>query len=260
VARNLDIAVTTGNSYTVATAIEAAVDGARRMGTALETAKVAVVGATGSIGRTCAHLMAGRVGELSLVGRDIAKLEKVAGEIGNGAGRDSNLATATRVSMSSDIKTGLKDASVVITVTSALDAVILPEHIAVGAVVCDVARPRDVSVRVAAERDDVLVIEGGVVAVPGPDVDFHFNFGFPPKTAYACMSETIALALDNRYESFTLGKDVSVGQVGEITEIARKHGFKLAGYRSFERGVTEEQIETIRRNAAKRKSLGRRAG
>ena len=32
VAKNLDIAVTTGNSYTVATAVEGALDGARRMG------------------------------------------------------------------------------------------------------------------------------------------------------------------------------------------------------------------------------------
>jgi 16S rRNA (cytidine1402-2'-O)-methyltransferase len=39
-------------------------------------------------------------------------------------------------------------------------------------------------VRVAAERPDVLVVEGGVVAVPG-DVDFHLNFGFPPRTAKA---------------------------------------------------------------------------
>jgi len=111
--------------------------------------------------------------------------------------------------------------------------------------VCDVARPRDVSWRVAKERDDVLVIEGGVVAVPG-DVEFGFDFGFPPKTAYACMSETMILALEGRYESFTLGKDVSVEQVREISALADKHGFKLAGFRSFERAVTEEHIERIR--------------
>lgn len=249
VAKNLDIAVTTGNSYTVATAVEGAIDGARRMGYALETAKVAVVGATGSIGRTCAHLLAGRVGELSLVGRDIHKLEKVAAEL-----------AGTRISLNSDVRTGLRDASIVITVTSAVDAVIMPDFLAPGTVVCDVARPRDVSVRVAKERDDVLVIEGGVVAVPGENADFHFNFGFPPKTAYACMSETIALALEGRYENFTLGKDVSVEQVQEITGVARKHGFKLAGYRSFEKAVSEEQIQSIRRRAEERRlTLGRKA-
>jgi predicted amino acid dehydrogenase len=130
--------------------------------------------------------------------------------------------------------------------------VIEPEYLKPGCVVCDVARPRDVSVRVAKERDDVLVIEGGVVAVPGPNADFHFHFGFPPKTAYACMSETIMLALDGRYESFTLGKDVTIAQAEETARLAKKHGFTLAGYRSFEREVTSETIEATRRRAAEK--------
>jgi predicted amino acid dehydrogenase len=79
-------------------------------------------------------------------------------------------------------------------------------------------------------------------------VEFGFNFGFPPKTAYACMSETMMLALEGRYESYTLGKEVSVGQVREMSSLAQKHGFKLAGFRSFEKPVTEEQIARIRAN------------
>jgi predicted amino acid dehydrogenase len=71
-----------------------------------------------------------------------------------------------------------------------------------------VARPRDVSREVVEKRDDVLVIEGGVIAVPGP-VNFNFNFGFPDKTAYACMSETMLMALEGSYEPFTLGRDLT---------------------------------------------------
>jgi hypothetical protein len=44
--------------------------------------------------------------------------------------------------------------------------------------------------------------------------------------------------------------------VNEITTIAEKHGFRLSGFRSFEREVTEAQIETVRRNAR----LARRRG
>ena len=99
-------------------------------------------------------------------------------------------------------------------------------------------------------RDDVLVIEGGIVDVPG-EADFGFNFGFPPRTSYACMAETMLLALEKRFESFTLGRDLSVEQVDEITRLAEKHGFKLSGFRSFERPVTAEEIANIRRNAAR---------
>jgi hypothetical protein len=87
-----------------------------------------------------------------------------------------------------------------------------------------------------------------MVDVPGP-VDFHFNFGFPPGKAYACMAETIALALEGRLEDYTLGKQITRDRVEEIGTIARKHGFRLSGFRSFEKEVTEQHIETVRRNA-----------
>jgi predicted amino acid dehydrogenase len=145
----------------------------------------------------------------------------------------------------------------VVTVSSAADAIVEPEHLKPGAVVCDVARPRDVSVRVARERDDVLVIEGGVVKVPGNMTcrrhgqDAPFSFGCPEGTAYACMSETMALALEGRYESFTLGKDVALAQADEIARICARHGFELAGFRSFERAVSDEEILSIRRRAGR---------
>jgi predicted amino acid dehydrogenase len=243
-----ELAITTGNSYTVATAIEGAKQAGEMMGYRLPSARVAIVGATGSIGATCAEILAREVAEVALVGRNLERLEALAARIAPQSRADMKLFT--------DVATGLKRADIIITVTSAVDAVILPEHIKSGAVVCDVARPRDVSVRVAQERSDVLVIEGGVVRVPGDMTlpradrpDAPFSFGFPPGTAYACMSETMMLALEGRYENFTLGKDVSVAQVDETNRLAVKHGFRLAGFRSFEKAVDAEAIERIRRNA-----------
>lgn len=249
------MAITTGNSYTVATALEGAKQGAEMMGHALPEARVAVVGANGSIGATCAEVMARDAAELVLIGRDEARLSMLAERLRDSA--NAPIRTCT------DVAAGLRDADIVITVTSAIDAVIQPEDIKRGAVVCDVARPRDVSVRVARERSDVLVIEGGVVAVPGQmrvavtgKPGQKFSFGFPPGTAYACMSETMLLALEGRYESFTLGKEVSVAQVDEMARLAAKHGFELAGFRSFEKAVDSGAIDKIRRNAfgAERKS------
>lgn len=242
VAKQLNIPVTTGNSYTVATAVEGTKDAARLMGYDLQEASVAVVGATGSIGRVCAELLSRDVRELILVGRDVQKLALVADRILYRSGLAAKIST--------DVKKALKNADVVITVTSAVDTVIEPEDLKPGSIVCDVARPRDVSRRVATERPDVLVIEGGVVAVPG-EVDFNFDFGFPPKTAYACMAETMILALERRYESFTLGRDLSTEKVEEIAALAKKHGFKLAGFRSFERAIDSDAIERVK-IAAKR--------
>jgi predicted amino acid dehydrogenase len=240
IADRLDIPVTTGDSYTVAMAVAAIREAARVMGVPLRQATVAVVGATGAIGKTCAQLLAGESARLILVGRQIEPLEALREQC-EGQGAD--------VSASTDIRS-IYAADLILAVTSAVHAVIEPQHLKPGAVVCDVARPRDVSKRVAAERDDVLVIEGGMVEVPG-EPDFHFNFGFPPRKAYACMAETMALALDGRYEDYTIGKDISVAQAQEIDGIAARHGFKLSGFRSFEQPVTDAQIAAVRERAVR---------
>src|SRR5690606_1596786 len=112
----------------------------------------------------------------------------------------------------------------------------------------------DVSRRVAAERDDVLVIEGGMVEVPGP-VDFGFDFGFPPGKAYACMAETMALALEGRLEDYTIGKEIDIARVREITAIAARHGFRLSGFRSFEQAVSDEHIERVRERARRNRRV-----
>ncbi|MEP7137811.1 MAG: shikimate dehydrogenase [Chloroflexota bacterium] len=239
IANELNVPVTTGDSYTVMVAVDAIREAACVMDIPLKTATAAVVGATGAIGQVCAELLADDVERLYLIGRRQDRLEEL---------RD-RLQVQTRceliVSTTMDV---LKDAQLILTVTSAIHDVVRPEHLQPGSVVCDVARPRDVSAMVAAVRDDILVIDGGMVDVPGP-VNFHFNFGFPAGKAYACMAETIALALEGRFEDYTLGKHLTRARVEEIATIAKKHGFRLSGFRSFEREVTPQQIEAVRRNA-----------
>ncbi|NPV66159.1 MAG: shikimate dehydrogenase [Anaerolineae bacterium] len=241
IARALDVPVTTGDAYTIAMAVEAVRRAAAIMGIGLGQAHAAVVGATGAIGQVCAELLAGDVARLTLVSRRpdaLAALQERCAAAGS-----AELITSTDPA-------SIYDADLVLTVTSAITAVIEPEHLKPGAVVCDVARPRDVSRRVGEQRDDVLVIEGGMVEVPG-DVDFHFDFGFPPRMAYACMAETMALALEGRYEDYSLGKQISRARVEEISAIAARHGFRLGPFRSFERGpVTPETIARVQERAA----------
>ncbi len=239
IARALDLPVTTGDSYTVAIAVQAIREAARLMDIPLKHATAAVVGATGSIGRVCAELLADDVAELFLIGRREEALEQLCARL-QGAGK-AEIRMSTRVD-------DIAHAQLILTVTNAIHDVVHPEQLGPGSVVCDVARPRDVSAMVAAVRDDILVIDGGMVDVPGP-VDFHFNFGFPPGKAYACMAETITLALEGRFADYTLGKNITRRQVDEITALAEKHGFRLSGFRSFEREVTEEHIDSVRRRA-----------
>ncbi|MBI1880674.1 MAG: KR domain-containing protein [Chloroflexi bacterium] len=245
ISKHLDIPVTTGDSYTVAVAVESTLKAATQMRINPVTATGAVVGATGSIGRVCAQLLARHVPRIILMGRNLEALRRVQQLV--------EAHSSAEVQLSTNMQ-DLQQAEMVLTVTNAIEAVIEPHHLQSGAVVCDVARPRDVSQRVAEERNDVLVIEGGMVKVPGP-VNFNFDFGFPSGMAFACMAETITLALEGRYQSYTLGKEISLEQVETIATLAANHGFKVSGFRSFELAITDEKIGQIIQNVHHNSSM-----
>lgn len=240
VARRLDIPVTSGDSYTVAIAIQSLLKAASALDIPLNRATAAVVGATGAIGRASAELLAEQVEELILIGRREHSLAALR-ETLHARGVQARLHVSTDMAV-------LARARLILSATSSPHAIIQPENLLPGCVLCDVAMPRDVSRQVAVQRKDVLVIDGGIVDVPGL-VDFHFDFGLPPGKAYACMAETMALALEGRFEDYSLGRELSAARIKEITTIAEKHGFRASGFRSFEKTVTAEQINRIRQLA-----------
>ena len=234
------IGVTTGNSYTAYTAHEALLLGAREVGIdpSSEDILLAVVGGTGSIGRVVAKLLAPKMnGTMVIVGRNIDKAEKVAAEIQE--------LTNAKVLASDDVKGIMRKADLAVTVSSAVDAIIGPNDVKSGAIIVDVSRPRDVAEAVK-DRDDVLVIDGGVVKIPG-QVEFNFDFGFPPGTAFACMAETMMLALEGWEGHFSLTKELKEDQVRLTGQWAEKHGFELIWMRSFDLPVKKEKIEYMRK-------------
>jgi hypothetical protein len=109
----------------------------------------------------------------------------------------------------------------------------------------DVARPPDISEAEAALRPDLLIIESGEVYLPG-DVDFGYDIGLPPKTAYACLAETTLLAMEGRFEDYTLGRYIEMDRVKEIFRLFKKHQLEIAGLRSFGHLLTEEDFRRRR--------------
>ena len=57
------------------------------------------------------------------------------------------------------------------------------------------------------------------------------------------------LALDGRYENFSLGRSLDINKINLISQLADKHNFKMAGFRNFERDVSTQHIEEVKHNA-----------
>ena len=114
------------------------------------------------------------------------------------------------------------------------------------------SRPANVSRRVLEERPDVLVIDGGVIEVPGRP-DLGWDFGFEKGQAYACMSETMMLALAQRFENASIGADLNLDHLQLLKDLAIRFGFHLAGFRSFDKPIAEGTWERV--VAARRQPL-----
>lgn len=194
-----------------------------------------VIGATGSIGSVCARLLAQAIFDVVLVSIEPEKLIDLKRRI---------LAETpgARVTIATRPDDLLQDCDLIVTATSAFGQRILDiTQCKPGAVICDVARPPDINPAEADLRPDVLVIESGEVLIPG-EIDFGYDIGLPPKTAYACLAETALLAMEGRFEDYTLGRNISIERVKEIYHLFKKHEFQLAGLRSFGKYLTDEDI------------------
>lgn len=253
IAERAPIPVTTGNSLTIAAGVQSLFAGAAAMGVDPAQSTAVVVGATGSIGGACVRLIAGRVKEIILVARNATRLSKFHESIVDELPCVSSYTT--------DLSDAVQRADLVLTATSSTQDVIEPDDLRSGAVVCELSLPHDVSRRVAIDRPDVLVTEGGNMVVPGtprfervrePGTEFDLNL--PPRTALACMSETMVLALNRRFECYTLGRGIEVEKVIEIEELASEAGFTLADMRAFDTAITPEKIAATREAAERRRA------
>jgi len=186
-----------------------------------------------------------------LVARNRTRLERFAADV-----RER---VACEIVTTTDVREAVPRGRLVLTATSSTQELIEPADLQTGAVVCELSLPHDVGRRVAVERPDVLVTEGGNMRVPGApsfarvrEPGLQFNFGLPGGTALACMSETMVLALEERRESYTLGRGIDLAKVREIDALATRAGFELASMRAFEVEIDAARIAATKAAARKR--------
>lgn len=248
VARRAPLPVTTGNSYSASGALWAAHEAIGRLGIAEVDdegrlrGKTMVVGATGAIGSVCARLLALASDELWLVSPESAKLLALKAEIEAEHPR-------ARVFVAARPDEALPAMDMIVTATSAAGQKVLDvTALKPGCVVTDVARPLDLSAEDVAKRPDVLVIESGEIELPGERVRMR-DIGLPPGVVYACLAETIVLALEGRYETFTVGRNIEWTKVKEIYRLGLKHGMRLATISGVNGVYTDEDFDRVRRRA-----------
>ena len=255
--------ITSGNTYTVSATHQAVLKTCHQRGVSLPDSTVAVVGASGQIGKACALRLADTAKRLVLIGSDhdqdrtrrrlrgvatsvvshlisqstsrSAPEGTLAAEIFSLVGQPGRthdsaiveaLIEAEYLQVDGDVERDLKEADVIITATSDVEGFIHSQHLKTGAIVCDVSRPSNVHESVWRDRDDVLVIEGGHVRVPG-NPNFDVFAGVADNVTLACVAETMLWTVADGRQPPDPMLGITQGNVAVLEQLGRKHGFEI---------------------------------
>jgi len=228
---NLRIGITHGRAFTVGVSLDGIKELTKIKNLNLEQLTVGIVGATGTIGRAMSKLLLTeeKVKKFILVAKteDFKYLTRLKEEM-------INLKPSSLIEISTSIHF-IKDAELVIVATSSPEILIKSEDLKYGALVYDITQPQNTSPEIIQKRKDLLIIDGGIVKTPG--VNYHFDFGLPLETTFACMAETMILAAEKKYNSRLLG-NVQPEKVKEIVKLAKKYNFTHTPFTSFGKTIS----------------------
>ena len=236
---DVDIPVTTGNSYTTALAI----DGVERAVQLLERdwrdLKATVIGGTGDIGSGCARILAEKVKQVTITGRTKSNLRSLRAKL--------RKIQKARIEATTDNVKAVKDADIVIATANVSASILTVENFKPGAIVCDLAYPKNISYT-ATTRNDILVFSGGLASVPTP-INTGIIMGLPSSNVcYGCSCEAIILSLERRFENYSFGQgNIIPEKVDEIRKLGIKHGFQLAPFFWADKIMEKDNIEQIKK-------------
>ncbi len=215
--KKVKVALTNGDTLTTVMALEAIEKIINKK--ALKDPNIAVVGATGVIGRAISMSFLNRY-KLILVGRRQDRLKEVF----------PDLIEANHLKITSNLS-DIATADIVITATNHHDSFVKSEHLKENAIIYDLAQPYNVGPDVINKRPDIVRIDGGYVGIP--DINLKFNMGAPKGTTFACLTETILQALENDNKNYV--GHVNIDEIELLKKRAQKYNFTHAAFTSFEK-------------------------
>lgn len=233
------IPFTTGNIFTAYNGIAALDHLEEHYKLDIENYPITIIGFPGSIATLVAEVLSKRSQgrqQLTLVGRGTDKyLNKMISE---------SKYLGENVTVVNNLRDALDKGRIIITATSSGDIIDMNDLVT-GCIIIDIAAPRDV-IKTANKRIDVLVVDGGRCGFDeSVRWDDNILTGFIKNNLYGCILETVLLALDNKLEAFSVGRNLSIENLEEIEKMSKKHGFIISNLYSFNEKLDKSRIRSF---------------
>lgn len=252
-----DVIFTHGDSLTVGASLQQlknAVDKCE-INLNLKETNILILGAYGMIGEAITKNLAKSNCSLSLVGRNLEKLNILNKEIGDKGKIYSDL---------NEVKTKI---DVVITATNHPGALLKEddaERIGPNLLIFDPAQPPNVSYEVCKKfKGQLIRIDGAIMNHPNMRYDDGESgaIGFDPKEFPACLGETmvIATAFFDSEERIKIEKNNFMGEVSEknvliLSNLAKKYGFEISPFTCYKKSIIDEDFEIFKQNKTKNRT------
>ncbi|MEI6490787.1 MAG: hypothetical protein WCO16_03425 [bacterium] len=242
--------ITTGRAYTTKTVTDYVKHCIDRFNYDKSKVKLAIVGAGGSVGSSCAKLLA-LWGVKNILLVDVQKrAENLKRSLVHLLSENKDLNVEISHSISQ-----IKGSDIIITATNAPEAVLSSDDLSPGSIVVNDAQPSDVPDQVILERSDILVIEGGIIHTPG--IKCNFNLGLAHREdTFCCLGEVLILARREHSDHYALG-ELDHNLVSQIEEMSHDLGFGISRLQnSIQKYIPDDQIANVKSIIQKKNLIG----
>jgi len=238
ISSEVDVPVTTGNTFTAAMAIDGVLKGASTLGKDIGAAKVAIIGGTGDIGSACARVLADKARQVTITGRTRTNLKVLSKELSK--------KHKAKIIATTNNEAAVRDADIVLAAAAVSASILKIDWFKPGAIICDVGYPKNIS-HTPTLRQDILIFSGGLAKSPTA-FTLPIDTGLPSQgVLYGCFSEAIILALERRFESFSFGRgNISPEKIEEIRQMGAKHGFEVSDFYWGDKLVDEGTLNRLK--------------
>jgi predicted amino acid dehydrogenase len=227
VKEKIDISVTNGDCYLVFHGVQVVKRLINFFGWQGETTNIAVYGFPSTVGTYLTECLLSQGIGVILIAKQTPYIQKLMKKIS-----ERHHASLKLVSSFSEAQ---QDARIILTAGSAMQ-VLNVDDIENPLIVVDVSFPRNVF----RESEKIIVIDANAIPLPRDHLSIS---GYFPERVPTCLAELILLSLENRREDFSLGRTLSLENINEIGELAKKYGFVADILYSFDRPVDEERLQ-----------------
>ena len=231
------VGITTGHAYTAYTVFSNIMAIIERFRIPKERVVTAIVGALGSIGSTTVLLLA-RAGFRSFILIDLVKRKNLFHDL---------MKNINKISPNVEIVCGhkigdIRNADFIVTATNAPETLVHAEDLKTGAIVFDDAQPSDIAEDVFL-REDVIVLEAGIVKTPLISNNFHFGL-LNREDNFCCLAEVLILASIERYGHYVINR-ANLELVDEIVQYSNGLNFQVAEFQNNGQAISNDTFNIV---------------